>query len=241
VRFGTVLENVIYDEHTRRVDYTDDSVTQNTRASYPLEHIENAKVPAIGGHPKNVIFLTCDAFGVLPPVSRLTPEQAMYHFISGYTAKVAGTEMGITEPVVTFSACFGAAFLVWHPGVYAELLAKKLKKHGTRAWLVNTGWIRGSYGSGTRISLPHTRSIINAIHDGSLDEAIMVEDEVFGLHVPTSCPGVPEDIMLPRDAWSNPSAYDESARKLASLFDRNFQQFKAAASPAIIEAGPNVS
>ncbi len=241
IRFGTILENVTYDKKTRLVDYSDDSITQNTRASYPLEYIENAKTPAIAGHPNHVIFLTCDAFGVLPPVSRLTPEQAMYHFISGYTAKVAGTEMGITEPVVTFSACFGAAFLVWHPSVYAELLAKKLKKYNTRAWLVNTGWIRGSYGSGTRISLPHTRAIIDAIHDGSLNDAIMVEDEVFGLHVPTSCPRVPEDIMIPRDAWADPSAYDEAARRLARLFDRNFEQFRDQSSPAIIEAGPNIS
>ncbi len=241
IRYGTVLENVVYDEENRTVDFDDDSITQNTRASYPLEFIDNAKIPAVGGHPSHVVFLTCDAYGVLPPVSRLSPEQAMYHFISGYTAKVAGTEMGVTEPVVTFSACFGAAFLVWHPGVYAELLARKLKQHGARAWLVNTGWVKGSYGSGTRIPLAYTRAIIDAIHSGALDHAMMVEDRVFGLRVPTSCPGVPEDLLNPRESWTDSNAYDQTAGRLARLFDRNFVQFRDGASPSVIEAGPRLS
>lgn len=241
IRYGTVLENVVYDEESRVVDYADDAVTQNTRASYPLEFIDNAKLPAVGRHPNNVIFLTCDAFGVLPPVSQLTPEQAMYHFVSGYTAKVAGTEMGITEPVVTFSACFGAAFLVRHPGVYAELLARKLKQHGARAWLVNTGWVQGPYGTGTRISLPYTRAIIDAIHGGLLEHAMMVEDRVFGLRVPVTCPDVPEELLDPRASWPDPAAYDETAARLARLFERNFDQFKDHAAPAIVESGPRLT
>src|SRR5690606_18981809 len=168
IRFGSVLENVVYDPTTRVVDFDDDSITENTRCSYPVEYIPNAKLPCVGGHPGNVILLTCDAFGVLPPVSRLTPAQTMYHFISGYTAKVAGTEMGIDEPQATFSACFGAAFMVWHPTKYAELLAQQMREHGSNAWLVNTGWTGGPYGQGKRMSLAHTRAIIDAIHDGSL-------------------------------------------------------------------------
>ncbi|MEM7788019.1 MAG: phosphoenolpyruvate carboxykinase (ATP), partial [Bacteroidota bacterium] len=179
IRYGTVLENVVYDEVTREVDYHDTSITQNTRASYPIEHIDNAKIPCVGGHPSNVIFLTADAFGVLPPVAKLTPEQAMYHFISGYTAKVAGTEVGVTEPVATFSACFGAPFMVWHPSTYAELLAEKIDRHGSDVWLVNTGWTGGPYGTGNRMSLAHTRAIIDAIHDGSLAQAPTVRDPVF--------------------------------------------------------------
>jgi len=192
IRFGTVLENAVYDDRTRVVDYRDDSITENTRASYPIEYIPNAKLPCLGGHPKNVVFLTCDAFGVLPPVSRLTPDQAMYHFISGYTAKVAGTEVGITEPVATFSACFGAAFLVWHPTKYAELLAQRMEQHGSKAWLVNTGWSGGPFGVGHRLSIKYTRAIIDAIHSGELADCPTREDPLFGLHVPTQCSGVPE-------------------------------------------------
>jgi phosphoenolpyruvate carboxykinase (ATP) len=240
IKFGTVLENVVYDDYTHAVDYSDTSITQNTRASYPIEFIDNAKIPCVGGHPKHVILLTCDAFGVLPPVSKLTPAQAMYHFISGYTAKVAGTEMGITEPQATFSACFGAAFMVWHPSKYAELLAEKMEVHGATAWLVNTGWTGGPHGVGARISLKYTRAIIDAIHDGSLADVRYVEDPLFGLAVPTSCPNVPAEILMPKNTWTDQAAYDRQARKLADLFTKNFEQYKADSSQAIIDAGPRL-
>lgn len=238
VRFGTVLENVVVDPETREVDYQDGSLTENTRISYPIEYIRNAKVPCLGGHPKNIILLTCDAFGVLPPVSRLTPEQAMYHFISGYTAKVAGTEQGVTEPQATFSACFGAAFIVMHPSVYAELLAKKMREHGAQAWLVNTGWSGGGHGQGKRMKLAYTRAIIDAIHDGSLEKAATETDPVFGLAVPTSCPGVPSEILQPRVTWPDKDAYDKAAWNLAGLFHKNFQAFEAGSSKEILAAGP---
>lgn len=238
IRYGTVLENVVYDERTREVDYTDVSITQNTRASYPIEFIPNAKIPCCGGHPKNIVFLTADAFGVLPPVSKLTPDQAMYHFISGYTAKVAGTEVGVTDPEATFSACFGAAFMVWHPSKYAELLAEKMEKHGAKAWLVNTGWTGGPFGIGSRISLKYTRAIIDAIHNGSLNNVEYVVDELFGLAVPTSCPKVPSNVLTPKSTWPDAAAYDEQARKLAGLFKKNFEQYKDGSSAAIINAGP---
>ncbi|MCA9980413.1 MAG: phosphoenolpyruvate carboxykinase (ATP), partial [Anaerolineales bacterium] len=229
-----------YDEVTHEVDYSDTSITLNTRASYPIEFIPNAKVPCVGGHPNHVIFLTADAFGVLPPVSKLTPEQAMYHFISGYTAKVAGTEMGVTEPEATFSACFGAAFMVWHPSKYAELLAEKLEKHGATAWLVNTGWTGGPYGVGKRMSLKHTRAIIDAIHSGALDNVEYVTDPIFGLAVPTSCPDVPSEVLIPKNTWADPVAYDKQAAKLAQLFNNNFEKYKDGSSEAIINAGPKV-
>ena len=241
IRFGTVLENVVYDPTTHAVDYSDTSLTQNTRAAYPIEYIDNAKVPCVGGHPHNIILLTADAFGVLPPVSKLTPEQAMYHFISGYTAKVAGTEMGVTEPQATFSACFGAAFMVWHPSKYAELLAAKMAKHGANAWLVNTGWTGGPYGVGSRIKLKYTRAIIDAIHSGSLNDVDVVIDPIFGLAVPTSCPNVPDEILIPKQTWDDPAGYDSQAEKLAQLFLENFKQFEAGSSPAIIKAGPALS
>ncbi|MGF1464864.1 MAG: phosphoenolpyruvate carboxykinase (ATP) [Sandaracinaceae bacterium] len=240
IRFGSVLENVVFDRPSRQVDYTDTSITQNTRCSYPIEFIPNAKIPCVGGHPDNVILLTADAFGVLPPVSRLTAEQAMYHFISGYTAKVAGTEVGVTEPEATFSACFGAPFLVWHPTKYAEMLAEKLRKHGAQTWLVNTGWTGGSYGTGHRMSLPHTRAIIDAIHSGKLKDTPTVEDPIFGLPIPTSVDGVPDDVLVPRDTWADKSAYDATARKLASLFAENFKQYEARASAEIRGAGPRL-
>ena len=239
IRYGTVLENVVYDQD-RIVDFTDTSITENTRASYPVEFIPNNKIPCVGGHPKNVVLLTCDAFGVLPPVSRLSPEQAMYHFISGYTAKVAGTEVGITEPEATFSACFGAAFMVWHPAKYAHLLADRIEKHGSHAWLVNTGWSGGPYGTGQRMSLKFTRAIIDAIHDGSLDKVNTQEDPIFGLQVPTSCSGVPSDILDPRNTWADKEAYDETARHLASLFRENFTKFEEGASEAIKSAAPRL-
>jgi len=241
IRSGSLLENVVFDWHTRDVDYFDSSITENTRCSYPIEYIPNAKIPCVGGHPTNIILLTCDAFGVLPPVSKLSPDQAMYHFISGYTAKVAGTEMGVDAPRATFSACFGAAFLVWHPTKYAEMLAEKMRAHGSHAWLVNTGWSGGAYGTGKRIALKHTRAIIDAIHDGSLAEAETTEDPVFGLQVPTACAGVPEEILVPKQTWSDPSDFDATADKLAGLFQENFEKYKDVASEAIKSAGPRAS
>jgi len=240
IKFGTVLENVVFDQDTHTVDYTDTSITENTRAAYPIEYIPNAKVPCVGGHPKNIIFLTCDAFGVLPPVARLSPEQAMYHFISGYTAKVAGTEMGVTEPTATFSACFGAAFMVWHPSKYAELLAENMNKHQTKAWLVNTGWSGGSYGVGERMKLKITRAIIDAIHNGDLDEVEVVVDPRFGFEVPTACPNVPTEVLIPKNTWKDGDAYEAKANHLAQLFQKNFVQFAEGSSDAIKNAGPKV-
>lgn len=234
----TVLENAVYDDQTRVVDYRDSSLTENTRASYPIEFIPNVKVPCRCGHPKNIILLTCDAFGVLPPVSRLTPEQAMYHFISGYTARVAGTEVGVTEPEPNFSACFGAAFLVWHPTKYAQLLAEKIEKHDSRAWLVNTGWSGGPYGVGQRLSIRHTRAIIDAIHSGELADCPTAQDPIFGLHVPTKCSGVPDEVLIPKNTWDDKAAYDTTAAKLAVRFQENFAQYAGDASDRIRKAGP---
>ena len=238
VRFGTVLENAVYDEQTRVVDYSDASLTENTRASYPIEYVPNAKIPCVAGHPKNIILLTCDAFGVLPPVAKLTPEQAMYHFISGYTAKVAGTEVGVTEPEATFSACFGAAFLVWHPTKYAELLAEKMRSHDAAAWLVNTGWSGGPYGVGSRLSLKYTRAIIDAIHSGELHAAKTSEDPLFGLHVPVQCSGVPDEVLVPKNTWSDQKAFARTALQLAKLFRDNFESYADVASDEILQAGP---
>jgi phosphoenolpyruvate carboxykinase (ATP) len=239
IRFGAVLENVVYDQATRDVDFDSAAITENTRAAYPLDFIPGAKLPAVGGHPRNIIFLTCDAFGVLPPVSKLTAKQAMYHFMSGYTAKVAGTEMGITEPQATFSACFGAAFLVWHPAKYAQLLAERIERHGAAVWLVNTGWSGGGYGVGQRIKLAHTRAIIDAIHSGALAAAAAyVEDPAFGLRVPTACPGVPAEILLPQNTWADRGGYDRAARDLAASFRDNFQKYADPASSALRSAGP---
>lgn len=241
IKFGTVLENVVYDPVTREVDYDDVSITQNTRASYPIEYIANSKIPCEATHPKNIIFLTYDAFGVLPPVSKLNPEQAMYHFISGYTAKVAGTEVGVTEPQATFSACFGAAFLVWPPAKYAEMLAEKMRTHNAKAWLVNTGITGGAYGKGgERINLKNTRAIIDAIHAGALDGVETVEDEVFGFGIPVSCPNVPSEILQPRNSWENAEEYDLQAQKLGKLFEKNFDKYKADSSEEIISAGPKI-
>jgi phosphoenolpyruvate carboxykinase (ATP) len=240
IRYGAVLENVVYDPAGRIVDYADASITENTRCSYPVEFIPNAKIPCVGNHPRNVIFLTCDAFGVLPPVSRLTPEQAMFHFISGYTAKVAGTEMGVKDPEATFSACFGAAFMVWHPTKYAELLAAKIGKHGSQAWLVNTGWSGGGHGVGKRMSLKYTRAIIDAIHDGSLAKAATVVDPVFGLAIPTACANVPAEILVPKNTWSDKAAYDQKAKTLAGLFAKNFSKYADRASEKIRAAAPRV-
>ncbi len=237
-RFGTILENVVLDEETREIDFHDGSITENTRASYPLHYIPNAVIPSRAGHPRNVVFLTADAFGVLPPISRLTPEQAMYHFLSGYTAKVAGTERGVTEPQATFSACFGAPFLPRHPGVYAKMLGEKLREHGACVWLVNTGWSGGGYGVGSRMKLAYTRAMVGAALAGQLDGAEYVEDPVFGVAVPTSVPGVPADVLQPRDTWQNSEAYDEAARKLAEMFRENFRQFADQVDDAVRAAGP---
>ncbi len=225
VRFGSVVENVVYDEQTREVDYDNTTLTENTRISYPIEFIPNAKLPCVGGHPKNVIFLTCDAFGVLPPVSKLTPEQASYYFITGYTAKVAGTEVGVTEPQATFSSCFGAAFLVWHPTKYASMLSEKIEQHGSQAWLVNTGWSGGGYGVGRRMNLRYTRAIVDAIHAGTLAQATTENDSVFGLAVPTTCDGVPTEMLLPSNTWRDKDAYDAAAKGLAQMFADNHAKY----------------
>src|SRR5437773_2588322 len=232
LRFGAVLENVVLDED-RDVDYTDTSITENTRGAYPIEFIQNAKIPCIAGHPTDVIFLTCDAFGVLPPVSALSPAHAMYHFISGYTAKVAGTEIGVTEPQATFSPCFGGPFLVWHPSKYAELLAEKMRNHKARVWLVNTGWAGGAYGTGKRISLKNTRAIIDAIHSGALATAKTERDPIFGFDIVINCPGVPPEVLLPRNTWKDAAAYDETAAKLAGLFRENFKKYEADVGPEV--------
>jgi phosphoenolpyruvate carboxykinase (ATP) len=237
LRFGAVLENVVLDENNR-ADFADAGITENTRGAYPLEYIANAKRPAVAGHPADVIFLTADAFGVLPPVSKLTPEQAMYYFISGYTAKVAGTEVGVKEPEATFSACFGAAFMVWHPAKYAEMLADKLRRHRAHIWLVNTGWSGGAYGTGKRIKLAFTRAIVDAIHSGELANAPTTRDPVFGLHVVTACPGVPADILVPRQTWADKAAYDTAAKKLAGLFRKNFEPLAGTAGSQVAAAGP---
>lgn len=238
LHFGALLENVVLNESDRHVDFHDSTITENTRGAYPIEFIRNAKIPCVSGHPSDVIFLTCDAFGVLPPVSKLSPEQAMYHFISGFTAKVAGTEVGVKEPQPTFSPCFGGPFLVWHPARYAELLAEKLKQHHTNVWLVNTGWSGGSYGVGHRMKLKYTRAIIDAIHAGTLADAPVVADPIFGVSAVTVCPGVPAEIMIPRDSWADKNGYDATARKLAKLFIDNFRKYESAASPEVRNAGP---
>jgi phosphoenolpyruvate carboxykinase (ATP) len=240
IRFGTVLENVAYDEQTRVVDYGKKVLTENTRASYPIEFIENAKIPCVGSHPKNIIFLTCDAFGVLPPVSILSPEQAMYHFISGYTAKVAGTEQGVTEPQATFSACFGAAFMVWHPSKYAELLASLIQKYNVKVYLVNTGWSGGGYGTGSRMNLSYTRSIIDEIHSGKLLTAESKEEPVFGFKVPLSCGQVPANVLWAEDSWADKNSFNETREKLTKLFNDNFEKYKAGCSKEIISAGPRI-
>ena len=240
IRFGAVLENTVQDPISHEVDYDNVEITQNTRCSYPIHYINNAQIPCIGPHPKNIILLTCDAFGVLPPVSRLSPEQAMYHFISGYTAKVAGTEMGVDEPEATFSACFGAAFLVWHPIKYARLLAEKMTRHGSQAWLVNTGWSGGQFGTGERISLDHTRAIIDAIHRGELESVNTQPDPVFGIQVPEVVRNVPTKILNPKLTWADSAAFDAVANQLATKFVENFSQYADEAENDILDAAPKV-
>jgi phosphoenolpyruvate carboxykinase (ATP) len=235
IRFGSVLENVILNDE-REPDYFNITLTENTRAAYPVDFIDNAVIPGIGGHPKNVMFLAADAFGVLPPISRLTPEQAMYHFLSGYTAKLAGTELGVKDPDPEFSACFGAPFLPLAPRFYAEMLGKRLREHQSSCWLVNTGWSGGKFGVGKRMSLRITRALVNAALDGRLDKVEFATEPAFGLSIPLSCPDVPAEILNPRNSWADKEAYDRTAADLAARFEANFQKFDA--SEAIRAAGP---
>ncbi|MGA7382374.1 MAG: phosphoenolpyruvate carboxykinase (ATP) [Terriglobales bacterium] len=237
-RFGTLLENVAMDMRTRHVDLDDASLTENTRAAYPITHIPNMTRTGKAGHPRHVIMLTCDAFGVLPPVARLTPMQAMYHFLAGYTAKVAGTEAGIKEPQATFSPCFGAPFMALPPTVYAKLLGDKIAKHNVDVWLINTGWSGGSYGQGQRIKLGFTRALVKAVLSGTLQTAATQPDPIFGFAVPRSCPGVPDEIMIPRDTWKDKTAYDRKARELAVMFEKNFAENASDAPEEIKKAGP---
>jgi phosphoenolpyruvate carboxykinase (ATP) len=239
-RFGAVLENVVVDPATRAIDFFDGRKTENTRSAYPLHFVENASETGRAGHPRDVIFLTADAFGVMPPISRLTAEQAKYHFLSGYTAKVAGTERGITEPQATFSACFGAPFMPLPPAVYAEMLGDRLRQHGARVWLVNTGWTGGPHGVGSRIELAHTRALVEAALSGALDDVPMRSDPNFGVEVPTSAPGVPDDLLDPRATWADGEAYDAQASKLAAMFAENFVRFEASVPDAVRTAGPAV-
>jgi phosphoenolpyruvate carboxykinase (ATP) len=236
--FGTVLENVVCDPATRKLDLDDDRLTENTRSSYPLSQLANVDIVGLAGHPRNVVFLTCDAFGVLPPISRLTEEQAMYHFLSGYTAKVAGTERGITEPKVTFSTCFGSPFLPLHPGVYAGMLGEKLKRHRARVWLLNTGWTGGPYGTGQRIRLAFTRRMVTAALSGELDGVDTRTDPIFGLNVPVRVEGVPDKLLHPRETWQNPADYDSRAGKLADMFADNFEKYESGVSEDVKAAGP---
>lgn len=240
IKDGAILENICFEEGTKYPDYSNSSITENTRVSYPIHHISNALEPSTGGHPHNIFFLTCDAFGVLPPIARLTPEQAMYYFISGYTAKVAGTETGVNEPQATFSACFGAPFLPLHPTVYAGMLGKKMQQHQVKVWLVNTGWTGGSYGIGKRIKLPYTRAMITAALNGTLNEQTFTTHRVFGLEIPKTCPNVPSDLLDPRKTWMDKIAYDEKAYELALAFKKNFQQFEDKASTTILASAPKL-
>lgn len=237
-RFGTILENVVMDPDTRALNLDDDRLTENTRASYPITHLDNVDVEGTAGHPKSIVFLTCDAFGVLPPISRLTDAQALYHFLSGYTAKVAGTERGVTEPSATFSACFGAPFMPLHPAVYAELLREKMKRHETQAWLVNTGWTGGPHGEGQRMRLEHTRRMVSAAVTGELDRVETDPDPVFGLSIPTAVSGVPSETLQPRRTWREPQAYDEKAGRLAAMFRENFRPFEDGVDADVRAAGP---
>jgi phosphoenolpyruvate carboxykinase (ATP) len=240
-RFGTILENVVYDPVTRYIDLDDDSLTENTRAAYPLTFIENAVPEKRGGHPKNIIFLTCDASGVMPPIARLTVEQAMYHFISGYTSKIAGTEVGLRdEPEITFSACFGGPFMVHKPAFYADLLRRKIVRYGVKCWLVNTGWVGGAYGVGKRISIKHTRNLLTAVLNGALENVEFYPDPVFGFEVPKSCPEVPDDVMYPSRSWQKESEYWKKYKQLASRFLDNMRKFELDTPREVIEAGPKI-
>ncbi|MEW6709740.1 MAG: phosphoenolpyruvate carboxykinase (ATP) [Candidatus Riflebacteria bacterium] len=237
IRFGSILENVVVDEN-RLPNYDDDSITENSRATYPTSHIDNCVQEGLGSHPKNIFFLAADAFGVLPPIARLSPEQAMYHFLSGYTAKLAGTESGINEPTATFSACFGAPFMVHHPFTYAKMLGDCMKKHNTRIWLVNTGWSGGAYGTGSRMKIKYTRALLKAALDGNLDQVKFIKDPIFGVEIPSSCPGVPEEILTPINTWKDREAFNKTAADLANRFNKNFAKFESQVDPAVKKAGP---
>jgi phosphoenolpyruvate carboxykinase (ATP) len=240
-RFGTILENVIYDPVTRLIDLDDDTLTENTRASYPLEFIDNALPEKRAGHPQNIIFLTCDASGVMPPIARLSPDQALYHFISGYTSKIAGTEIGLgEEPEITFSTCFGGPFMVHHPAFYAELLRRKIERYGVNCWLLNTGWVGGPYGIGKRISIRYTRSLLNAALDGLLDGVEYQTDPIFGFKVPKTCPDVPDQVLDPGSSWSSTEAYMKRYRSLASRFIDNFKKFEDQVSDDVRKVGPKI-
>lgn len=241
IKFGAILENVVFKDNSAEVDYTDGSKTENTRVSYPIDHIANIAQPSVGGDPKNIFFLTCDAFGVLPPISKLTKGQAMYHFISGYTAKVAGTEAGITEPQTAFSACFGAPFMPLHPTKYAEMLGEKMTNNNVNVWLINTGWCGGSYGSADRIKLRYTRAMITAALEGKLNDVSYTNHEVFGLAMPDECPNVPTELLHPKNAWSDKSAYDKKANNLAEKFVNNFKKYESYANDEIMEASPVIA
>jgi phosphoenolpyruvate carboxykinase (ATP) len=238
IRFGSVLENVVVDPQTRVPDFDDERYTENTRAAYPVDFIDNCEPSGRGGHPKNIVFLTCDAFGVLPPLARLTPDQALYHFLSGYTAKVAGTETGITEPQVTFSTCFASPFLPLHPTRYADMLRDKLTKHNAQVWLINTGWTGGPYGKGSRMKLELTRAMVRGVLRGDLGRVQFTPDPIFRVHVPESFPGVPSEVLRPRHTWRSPGEYDAQARKLAGLFETNFSHYAGQVSEAVRDAGP---
>jgi len=238
IRFGSLLENVIIDPATKVPDYNADNITENTRATYPVEHIPNCVIPGVGAHPKNVFFLTCDAFGVLPPISKLDANMAMYHFLSGYTAKVAGTEAGVTEPKATFSTCFGAPFLPLHPTTYAKLLGEKLTKHGANCWLVNTGWSGGPYGIGSRMKISITRALLTAALNGELNKVQYTKDPIFNILVPNECPGVDSKVLTPKNTWKDGAAYEKKARELAGLFVKNFDQYKDFATKEVIAVSP---
>lgn len=240
-RFGTILENVVFDPVTRLIDLDDDERTENTRASYPLEFIENALLEKRAGHPQNILLLTCDASGVMPPIARLSPEQTLYHFISGYTSKIAGTEIGLgEEPEITFSTCFGGPFMVHHPAYYAELLKRKILRYGVKCWLLNTGWVGGPYGVGKRISIKYTRRLLNAALDGELDGVEYTTDPIFGFQVPRSCPDIPDSVLDPASSWQSREAYMKRYRALASRFIDNFKKFEDQAPPEVQQAGPKI-
>ena len=238
--FGTILENVTIDQYTRRVDFNDASLTENTRAAYPIGFLDNSVSTGLGNHPSHIFFLSADAFGVMPPIARLDPEQAMYYFLSGYTSKLAGTEKGITEPQTTFSACFGAPFLPLHPSIYAELLGNKIRKHGSQVWLINTGWTGGPYGVGSRIKLPYTRAMITAALKGELDQVEMRRDPNFCVDIPVEVPGVPKEVINPKSTWSDAESYDKKVRELTASFQENFSKFAGQVAPEIAFSGPDL-
>ncbi|MBX9892223.1 MAG: phosphoenolpyruvate carboxykinase (ATP) [Chitinophagaceae bacterium] len=239
IKPGALVENVMFFDNSRQIDFSNKAITENTRVSYPLHYISNAQEPSMGGLPKNIFFLTCDAYGVLPPISKLTPGQAMYQFISGYTARVAGTEAGVTEPKATFSACFGAPFLPLHPGKYAEMLGEKMRTHQVNVWMINTGWSGGGYGVGNRMKLSYTRAMITAALNGALDQVEFEKHPIFGMLMPKMCPGVPKELLHPRYTWADRAAYDQAAIKLAEMFIQNFEKYAAGVSEEILQSAPN--